>query len=177
MMQRVDLALGRRASIPSLSILAILLASPLLAQSAQTGTRRTVSPVYVRDVNGEEMRGQLLRLGPDTLSLLHEGTVRDVRLADVARIESRGDSVKNGAIIGAAILGGWCALICPQGLDGYGGGQFGYVLAINTALGAAIGAGIDAMHVGRTAIYEPGEIQPGRRSTGVKAFLSKRFRF
>jgi hypothetical protein len=132
--------------------------------------------VYVRSINGVEIRGQLLRLGPDTLSLLDEGTVRDVRLTDVARIESRGDSVKNGAIIGAAILGGWCALICPQGLDGYAG-QFAYVLAINTALGAAIGSGIDAMHVGRTTIYQPLESQSGRRSTGVKAYLSKRFRF
>ena len=176
MMQGVVPAVGRRVQIPSLSILAVLVANPLLAQSAQTGNRTTISPVYVRSVNGAEIHGQLLQLGPDTLSLLDEGTVRDVRLADVARIEQRGDSVKNGAIIGAAILGGWCALICPQGLDGYRG-QFGYVLAINTALGAAIGAGIDAMHVGRTTIYEPAEIQAGRRSTGVRAFLSKRFRF
>jgi hypothetical protein len=176
MMQRVAPAVGRRVSIPSVSILAIFLANPLLAQSAQTANRSTISPVFVSTVNGAELRGQLLRLGPDTLSLLDEGTVRDVRLADVARIESRGDSVKNGAIIGAAILGGWCALICPQGLDGYGR-QFGYVLAVNTALGAAIGAGIDGMHVGRTTIYQPVEIQPGRRPAGVKAFFSRRFRF
>jgi hypothetical protein len=176
MMQRVALAIGRRVQIPSVSILAILVANPLLAQSAQTGNPRMISPVYVRNINGAEIRGQLLQLGPDTLSLLDKGTVRDVRLADVARIESRGDSVKNGAIIGAAILGGWCALICPQGLDGYRG-QFAYVLAINTVLGATIGAGIDAMHVGRTTIYEPAEIQSARRSKGVRAFLSKRFRF
>jgi hypothetical protein len=176
MMQRVALAIGRQVQILPVSILAILVANPLLAQSAQTGNPSTISPVYVRDINGAEIHGQLLQLGPDTLSLLDRGTVRDVKLADVARIESRGDSVKNGAIIGAAILGGWCALICPQGLDGYGR-QFGYVLAINTALGATIGAGIDAMHVGRTTIYEPAEIQSAHRSKGVRAFLSKRFRF
>ncbi|HEX7797737.1 MAG TPA: hypothetical protein VF456_25420 [Vicinamibacterales bacterium] len=176
MMQRVALAVGRRVQITSLSILAILVANPLLAQSAQTGNPSMISPVYVRNINGAEIHGQLLQLGPDTLSLLDKGTVRDVRLADVARIESRGDSVKNGAIIGAAILGGWCALICPQGLDGYRG-QFASVLAINTALGATIGAGIDAMHVGRTTIYEPADIQSARRSSGVKAFFSKRFRF
>ena len=151
MMQRVALAVGRRVQIPFLSILAILVANPLLAQSARTGHRTTISPVYVRSVTGVEIRGWLLQSGPATLSLLDDGTVRDVRLADVARIEQRGDSVKNGAVIGATILGGWCALICPQGLDGYRG-QFGYVLAIDTARGAAIGAGIDAMHVGRTTI-------------------------
>ena len=176
-MRRLSTAAGRRVPILSGSVLAILVANPLLAQNAQTGNRSTISPVYVRNVNGAEMRGQLLRLGPDTLSLFDDGTVRSIRLAEVARIEARGDSVKNGALIGAAILGGWCALICPQGLDGYAGRQFAYVLAINTALGAAIGAGIDGMHVGRTTIYQPGEIPTGRRPAGVKAFLSKRFRF
>jgi hypothetical protein len=176
-MPRLSTAAGRRVPILSGSILAILVANPLLAQNAQTGARRMISPVYVRNVNGAEMRGQLLRLGPDTLSLLDDGTVRDVRLAEVARIEARGDSVKNGALIGAAILGGWCALICPQGLDGYAGRQFAYVLAINTALGAAIGAGIDGMHVGRTTIYQTGELAAEHRSRSMKAFVSKGFRF
>ena len=81
------------------------------------------------------------------------------------------------AIIGAAVLAGWCALICPQGLDGYSSRQLPYILAVNTALGAAIGAGIDAMHVGRTTIYQTGESVATRRSAGVRAFLSKGFRF
>lgn len=176
MMHRTSPAVSRRVPILSASVLAILVANPLLAQNVQTANSSTISPVYVHSINGAEMRGQLLRLGPDTLSLLDEGITRDIRLADVARIESRGDSVKNGALIGAAILGAWCALICRQGLDGYTG-QFAYVLAINTALGAAIGAGIDGMHVGRTTIYQTGEPAAEHRSSGVKAFVSKRFRF
>jgi hypothetical protein len=160
--------------ISAVTVLLAISAAPVLAQNTQT---LITSPVYVRSADGSERRGQLLRLGPDTLSLLDEGRVHDVPLADVTRIESRGDSVKNGAIIGAVILGAWCALICPQGLDGYGGGAFASVLAINTALGAAVGAGIDGMHVGRTTIYQPAEVASGRRPAGVKAFLSKRFRF
>ena len=131
----------------------------------------------MRSIGGGETRGQLLRLGPDTLTLLEHGSSHDIRLTDVTRIEARGDSVKNGAIIGAAILAGWCAIICPQGLDGYSNRDFGYILAVNTALGALVGAGIDGMHVGRTTIYQPAEMAAGRKPSGVKAFLSKRLRF
>ena len=176
MIRRVAEATFHRLLIFPALFLPILVATPLFAQGSQNNPV-TVSAVYVRSTGGGETRGQLLRLGPDTLTLLEQGSARDIRLADVTRIDARGDSVKNGAIIGAAILGAWCALICPQGLDGYPGRQFAYILAVNTALGAAVGAGIDGMHVGRTTIYEQGEATSGRRATGVKAFFSKRFRF
>jgi hypothetical protein len=168
---------ARRIQICSAFLLAIFVTTPGLAQTAQNGNRSAVGDVYVSSTGGAEVRGQLLRIGPDTLTLLEQGSAHDIRLDDVVRIEARGDSVKNGAIIGAAVLAGWCALICPQGLDGYSGTQFWYILAINTALGAAVGAGIDGMHVGRTTIYQAGQPASEPRRTGVKAFLSKRFRF
>ena len=168
---------ARRFQIFPAFLLAIFVTTPALAQTAQNSNRSPIGEVYVRSAGGAEVRGQLLRLGPDTLTLLEQGSAHDIRLADVTRIEARGDSVKNGAIIGAAVLAGWCVLICPQGLDGYSGGQFGYILAVNTALGAAIGAGIDGMHVGRTTIYQTGESVATRRSAGVRALLSKGFRF
>jgi hypothetical protein len=157
-------------------LLALFVFSPLLADAAPQKGHSTVGDVFVHSIGGGEARGQLLRLGPDTLTLLEQGSSHDIRLADVTRIETRGDSVKNGAIIGAAILAGWCALICPQVLDGYSG-QFGYVLAVNTALGAAIGAGIDGMHVGRTTIYQQHDVASAPGRSGVKGFFSKRFRF
>ena len=126
---------------------------------------------------GGEARGQLLRLGPDTLTLLEQGTSRDIPLAAVTRIDARGDSVKNGAIIGAVVLGAWCALICPQGLDGYSNNQLPYILGVNIALGAAVGAGIDAMHVGRTTIYQQGGPASGGSPIGTWARLLKSFRF
>jgi hypothetical protein len=155
---------------------AVSMATPVAAQGPASVQTRSVSAVYVRSVGGDEARGQLLRLGPDTLTLLEQGTSRDIPLAGITRIDARGDSVKNGAIIGAVVLGAWCALICPQGLDGYSS-QLPYVLGVNIALGAAVGAGIDAMHVGRTTIYQTGAVTAERRPPGVKAALSRSFRF
>jgi hypothetical protein len=156
---------------------AIINAAPAAAQSNPNVPARPVSTVYVRSIGGDEVRGQLLRLGPDSLTLLEQGSSRDIRLADVARIDARGDSVKNGAIIGAAVLAGWCAIVCPQGLDGYNNSQLPIILAINTALGAAVGAGIDAMHVGRTTIYRADGVTARRSGGRVRAALSMGFRF
>lgn len=162
----------------SLSVLAVIaLAVPAAAQDTPVVNTRLVSAVYVRTIGGTEARGQLLRLGPDTLTILEQGSSRDIRLVDVTRIDVRGDSVKNGVIIGAAILAGWCAVVCPQGLDGYSSRQLPYLLAFNTALGAVVGAGIDAMHVGRTPIYQAAPVSSAHRETGVKALFSKRLRF
>ena len=174
MMKRVERGRAHRTHIVPAFLFVLFASTPLVARDAQNGN--PVSDVYVRSLGGEEARGQLLRLGPDTLTLLEQGSSRDIPLASVTRIETRGDSVKNGAIIGAAVLAGWCALVCPQGLDGYSG-AFGYILAVNTALGAAIGAGIDGMHVGRTTIFQRSDVVAGHGSTGVKALFSKRFRF
>jgi hypothetical protein len=176
-MMKPDLhAIPRRIQILPVFLLAVFMTTPALAQAVPNVTHSSFGDVYVRSTGGE-VRGQLLRLGPDTLTLLEHGISHDIRLADVTRIEARGDSVKNGAIIGAAILAGWCAIICPQGLDGYRNRDFGYILSVNTVLGALVGAGIDGMHVGRTTIYQPADMVAGRKPSGVRAFLSKRLRF
>jgi hypothetical protein len=156
---------------------AVSMATPVAAQGSASISPRPVSAVYVRSVGGDEVRGQLLRLGPETLTLLEQGTSRDIPLAAVTRIDARGDSVKNGAIIGAVVLGAWCAFICPQGLDGYSNNQLPYILGVNIALGAAVGAGIDAMHVGRTTIYQQGGPASAGGPLGTRARLLKSFRF
>jgi len=142
-------------------LFALAIGSQAAAQDTPDIDVHRISPIYVR-ADGTERRGQLLQLGPDSLTMLEQGTRHEIRLADITRIEARGDSVKNGAIIGAIVLGSWCALICPQGLDGYSNGQLPYILGVNIALGAAVGAGIDGMHVGRTTIYEAADGSAGR---------------
>ena len=118
------------------------------------------STVYVLDDTGVETSGRLLRLNPDSLVLL----VRDAELrfeaARVRRIQKRGDSLRNGALIGA-VVGVGMGLIaagisdCPG--DDPGGSCSGFRAAAllgSTGVYAAIGTGIDALVVGRTTLYE-----------------------
>ncbi len=115
--------------------------------------------VYVLDDTGAEASGKLLRLDLDSLVLLVGDTERRFEAARVRRIEKRGDSLRNGAVIGAivgAAIGVLAAGIadCP----GDGGGRCpGFRAAgflISTGAYAAIGAGIDALVVGRQTLYE-----------------------
>lgn len=58
------------------------------------------------------------------------------------------DSVMDGALVGAVVLGAWCAIVCGQGLDN--AGQLPLAVLAAAGYGALIGAGIDAMQ-SRTA--------------------------
>ena len=59
--------------------------------------------------------------------------------------------MKNGATIGASVMGGLAALGCALG---YGRtSQCVTGLVFNSAVGGLIGAGIDAWNGGRTTIY------------------------
>jgi hypothetical protein len=106
--------------------------------------------------SGEELRGRLLEFSQTTLAMLVHGRRVEVPLEQIVRIDGTRDSVKNGAIIGAVAMGGWCAVVCGQGLDD--SGQLTAAVLLNSGFGALIGAGIDALHKGRTPIY----VKPAR---------------
>src|SRR3954471_14724080 len=74
--------------------------------------------IVTQSPSGAELRGRLLELTPESLTILVDGRRMDVPIDRVLRIETMRDSLKNGALIGAAVLGGWCAIVCGQGLDG-----------------------------------------------------------
>ena len=99
-----------------------------------------------------ELVGPLLRFGPEALTILLSGAPREISLADVVRVDVAGDSLKNGAIIGAVILGGWCAVVCGQGLSS--AAQLPLAVMVNAGVGALIGSRIDAGHAGQTTIYQ-----------------------
>ena len=100
--------------------------------------------------SGQELRGRLVELSPASLAMLVNGQRVEIPMDDVLRIDIRGDSVKDGAIIGAAVMGGLTALSCAEVEDA---AWCVSGLIINTGIGALIGAGVDAMHKGRTPIY------------------------
>lgn len=154
--------------------LAICAAALVSSVAAAQGTAQswpglaTVEPstVYVLDDTDVETSGRLLRLDPDSLVLLVGDTERRFEAARVRRIEKRGDSLRNGAFIGAivgAAMGVLAAGIADCPGDDPGGGcpgtrAAGLVFSIGAY--AAIGTGIDALVVGRTTLYEARAASP-----------------
>jgi len=115
--------------------------------------------VFVTERTGKETRGQLVSLTESVLVVNVSGAEQTFRPADVVRIERRGDSLKNGAIIGAAfgLITGALLNECAgggSGANGEGclGARIGLALG-GAAIWAAIGAGIDALIPGRTRIW------------------------
>lgn len=140
--------------------------------SSVTAMRPTAKLVEVFAHDGDvhpTVVGTLLRLGPDAATLLVNGQERELPLTEVARIETPRDGLKNGAIIGAIVLGSWCAIICGQGLDS--GGQLSAAIVANAALGASIGVGFDALVGGRKTIYQ----QRARQAAALGFAFSWRF--
>ena len=133
-----------------------------------------LSTVYVLDDTGVETSGKLLRLSPDSIVLLAGGAERRFETARVARIQKRGDSLRNGAIIGAVVgvaLGIISAGIsdCPG--DNPGGGCPGSRAAlflVSTGVYSAIGTGIDALIPGRTTLYEAPKAPPSTGRDGSR---------
>jgi len=136
-----------------------------------------IETVYVTDDSGAETTGRLLRLTPDSIVLLVNGAERQFDAARVRRIQRRGDSLKNGAIIGAVVGVGMGLLaggIADCGRDDPGGGCPGTrvaALLVSTGVYAAVGAGIDALIQGRTTLYEaPPSPAPASRRPSAHAF-------
>jgi hypothetical protein len=114
--------------------------------------------VFVQEVDtAHEVKGKLLRIGPDTLTVLANGQTRDIALARVRRIQVVEHSVTKGAWIGGLVGGVWCAWVCGQGLDHSTGWLA--VVAANAGFGAAIGAGVEAAMPKRVTIYQ-GAVPP-----------------
>ena len=116
--------------------------------------------------SGDILRGRIVDLSGESLAILTPDNRRvEVPLSRILRIEGQGDSLKNGAIIGAAVLGGLSFAAC-QGVSG--GGQCATVLLFNTAFGGLMGAGLDALNGGRSTLYSrPAATSPGK-TAGVK---------
>ena len=173
---------------------AILVAALVpVAARAQTETSRWpalapsggVETVYVLDETGTETAGRLVRLTPDSLVLLVDGAERQFAAARVRRIQKRGDSLRNGALIGAVVgvgIGFLAGGIADCGRDDPDGGCPGTRVAavlVSTGVYAAIGAGIDALIPGRTTLYEapPSPRRPSARAFRRAAVVNLRVRW
>jgi hypothetical protein len=120
--------------------------------------------LYVIEQSGQETRGKLVSWSSSVLVLRVDDAERRFNLADVSRVDLRGDSLKNGALIGVGVGLGVGVLMrgladCPGDQnDGCPGSRAALVLT-STAIYAAIGAGIDALIPGRTPLWRSGSSQ------------------
>ena len=147
-----------------LIVIAALVPSGVCAQGTATGwpaqTSSGLSTVYVRDDSGAETSGKLLHLNSDSIVILVDGAERRFEAARVTRIQRRGDSLRNGAIIGAIVgvgLGFLTAGIADCPGDRAGGpcpGSRVALFLVSTGFYSAVGTGIDALIPGRTTLYE-----------------------
>lgn len=125
--------------------------------------------VYVLDRSGGETEGRLVSLTEATVTIQTKTAPRTFSLSEVVRIYQRGDSLKNGALIGGGfglgmglLLGGFSD--CP-GADQSKGCPWSHVgfIVVGTLTYAAIGTAIDALIPGRTLLWWA---QPGQNAGG-----------
>lgn len=116
--------------------------------------------ISVVDVAGREVEGRIGILSRDALVLSTAAGMRELDEADVAKIrQRRGDSLKNGAIIGAVagtsygLAGLTLSAMMSDGGDVNKVGAATGVLFC-TGIGAAIGVAIDALITRRQVIYQ-----------------------
>ena len=120
---------------------------------------RAGDKVIVVDVAGQETKGRIGKLSPDALVLITPTGSRQLDKVEVAAItQRRDDSLKNGAIIGA-VAGAAYFVTAAALLAGTDDGDVIIPTAVAggvlfTGLGAAAGAGIDALISRRQVIYQ-----------------------
>lgn len=131
------------------------------AQEAANDPRPLVKEgqnVAVTDEQGRLVRGQIVEVTAESLTLARRGTREQVRHADIIRID-RVDDLRNGALIG---LGVGVALFVLEAQaarnDGLTFNTAGYIVfgALYGGLGAGAGAGIDALIGGTRTVYQRG---------------------
>lgn len=140
------------------NMLDITVACALLAMTAGQASagQKPAAPhageevVVTQSASGQELRGRLVDLSPTSLAMLVDGRRVDVPIDNVLRIDVRNDSLKNGAIIGASVMAGLTAIGCAEI---QAASQCAAGMVFNVGFGALLGAGIDALHKGRTPIY------------------------
>ena len=117
----------------------------------------------VTDNAGVRVRGKLVQMSPTSLVLDVSRTLRQFQESDIHEIKRRGDSLKNGALIGFAIGGAFAAYAVTAQLpsDDYNGDEYIAFVPLLGGIGAAIGVGIDALIRGDRVLYaRPQASQP-----------------
>lgn len=164
----------------SIAVVLTALTFPLLAgaQTADAPKVKGFPVVFVTEASGKETKGRIVSWTGSTIVLQTGTTTRSFAEGEAIRVDLKGDSLKNGALIGAGVGVFFGALSATIGdCEGCHGEQVGFALA-GIGVYAAIGAGIDALIPGRTPLWRAGssarlgsgltiKVSPQRRSAFV----------
>jgi hypothetical protein len=163
-----------RAALPSFAALTLLLCASIAeAQSVpDTFDRLPLRDVdvYVVPDGGVEIKGRLIAFDQDSIAVWIDGRRWTFQRDDIRRIYRRGDSLTNGLRIGA-LAGGAAGVglaiamsfgACDDLFRDFGpgcvvGASLVFLVAIapvSIAVGMLAGMSIDALHSGRTLIYQ-----------------------
>jgi len=129
--------------------------APIAAAQSFEGFRRA----WVTTTDGREEQGRITSFTHSGVRMtLPDGTTRSVSLGDVSRIDVP-DGLRDGARKGAIVMALWSAvgmLFVASQCGNDCGGMLPLAIVgipLNAAMGAGIGAFIDAAHVRRHTIY------------------------
>lgn len=115
--------------------------------------------IDVLGTDGVLTKGRIESLTPTSLRLNTKGRTQDFAQKDALEVrQKRGDSLANGAWIGAVSGGGFMGAaaiaLCSGGDCDANGWRIAGVIVAYTGIGAAIGVGIDAMFKHKQTIYK-----------------------
>jgi hypothetical protein len=149
---------------------AMMLPLPAGAQTADAPKVKGFPVVYVTEASGRETKGRIVGWTGSSIVLQTGTTTKSFAEGEAIRIDLKGDSLKNGALIGAGVgvfLGAITGAIGD--CEGCHGEQVGFVLVV-IGVYAAIGAGIDALIPGRTPLWRAGS--SARSGSGLAISVS-----
>ena len=165
------------------TVLAALLSMPEAARAQDVAGSwpglnvAALETVYVTDRDGRETEGRLVGFDPDSVILFVDGAEERFLRERVARVDRRGDSLRNGALIGAG-LGVTFGLLsalgsdCPEDFGGSCPGVRATYFVLSTVAYTGLGAGIDALIVGRTRVFDAARTGVAARITPGGARLT-----
>jgi hypothetical protein len=145
------------------------------AQTPDQSTKAKGFPsVYVTDAKGSETKGKLVSWTGSEIVLQTDAGSRTFKPGEAVRLDLRGDSVKNGALIGLA-AGVAAGFLASAGCDCDGKPA---IVLTSAGMYTLVGAGIDALVPGRTLLWNAGagrsarnglmfHLSPERRSAFV----------
>jgi hypothetical protein len=136
-------------SVSAVVLAALLCAGPARAQSDFSGLNlRPGEVIFVTDSTGTSVSGPVSMISPSALRI----GGYEFKPAPGLKIERRGDSLRNGTLIGLAVGVGIAAAVGGQGCTANECPKGAWLVAPVAGYGA-LGAFIDWRHEGRTVIY------------------------